>query len=52
MIHSYINMYGINTESGEFSYGHPLPEKLAITAQTAHFMTLDRIVTELTVGDL
>ena len=52
MIHSYTNMYGINTENGECIYGYPLPAELSVAAQSAHFMTLDKIVTELTVEDL
>ena len=52
MIHSHINMFGVNRETGECILGQPLPEKLSVSNLGAHFMTLDKVVTEMTVGDL
>ena len=48
VISSHINMYCGEVEG----YGEPLPETLNPSHKGAHFMTLDKIVSEFIAGDV
>jgi hypothetical protein len=50
MIHTFINLYMVD-EHGKPTIGEPLPPKLSTVHKAAHFMTVDKVVAEMTMSD-